>query len=74
MKPVNTLAKRTCRIKSLLALNGIRQTEIAAKMKVTPSAVHRVIESKKTSARIRGEIAARLGKSPAQLWPARRRK
>jgi len=67
------MTKNALRIKSLMILNRVSQDSVAKKTNRTQQAVSRVIHGKTTSARIRAEIAIRLGTTTAKLWPTKRR-
>lgn len=59
------------RIKSALALRGITLSAIARELEVRPTTITIVSKGYRRSHRIELAIAAALGCTPAQLWPAR---
>lgn len=71
---LNKLAKNKYRIKGLLVTRGISMSEIARGLKKTPQAVSAIVRGEKASARIRQEIAIRLGMPVAKLWPTKKRR
>lgn len=56
-------------IKAELMRRGVRQTHIADRLGVTPSAVGQVIHGRRPSPRIREAVAAALGLTVEELWP-----
>ena len=69
-----TITKKHFKVKGLMAGHGIIQQSVADKFRVTRMAVSRVVLGRSTSARIRAEIAIRVGMSVQQLWPPKRRR
>ena len=61
------------RIRAGLMLQGIQMKDIAKGLNVSRPSVTRAISGEMRSARIRTEIATRLGMSVAKLWPTKRR-
>jgi transcriptional regulator with XRE-family HTH domain len=57
------------KIRALMALTGIRQSDICRLLHVRPASVSMIISGKKTSARIRAAIAQALGVTVEELWP-----
>ncbi len=57
------------RIKALLILQGKKQVEIARKLRITRSAVSRVVSGRSRSPRIRKAVADVLGMAVEELWP-----
>jgi len=55
-------------IKAKLILKGVRQNDIAHKLRVSEAAVSRVISGIPCSNRIRAEIALRIGSTPEKIW------
>jgi plasmid maintenance system antidote protein VapI len=53
----------------LLAKPKIKVPEIARAIGACPQQVHQVINGDRPTARIREEIARRLGKTVAEIWP-----
>lgn len=61
------------KIRAGLILKGIQMRDIARSLKVSRPSVTRVVSGQMASARIRQEIAIRLGMPVSKLWPSRRR-
>lgn len=56
-------------IKALLVYQGVKITEIASCLGVSQAAVSRTILGHTVSAKIRQEIADRIGKKMEDIWP-----
>lgn len=56
-------------IKALIGKQGVRQIQIARKLKVTPGMVNAVIFSKSKSRRVATAISRVVGLPLAELWP-----
>ncbi len=56
-------------IKALLGKKGVRQTQLAVSLRVTPTMVNAVIFRKSKSRRVAGAIARATGQRLADLWP-----
>lgn len=52
---------------------GIKQSDIARELKVSPAAVGNVIHGRKTAFAIAAHVAGLLGTQPEKLWPHRYR-
>lgn len=50
---------------------GIKQSDIAKQLNVTPAAVGNVIHGRKTAFAIASHVATLLGTAPEKLWPHR---
>lgn len=55
-------------IKAELVRAGIKQNELARKLRVSDTMISLVVAGKKQSARIQNEIARRLGVPANELW------
>ncbi|TAN59832.1 hypothetical protein EPN18_09765 [bacterium] len=58
------------KVKGLMAFKGLKGVDIAKKLHVSPTTVYIVISGRGKSCRIQKYIAAELGMSVAELWPA----
>lgn len=56
-------------IRGLLKSKGINQTDVAAKIGVTPAAVQEIIAGRTTSATSRFAFAMAIGEDPETIWP-----
>ena len=56
-------------IRIQLFLKGIRLSDIARALDVSPQAVHRVVAYKTTSRRIMAAIAKEIERPPAEVFP-----
>lgn len=56
-------------IKALLGKKGVRQSQLARSLRVTPTMVNAVIFRKTKSRRVAGAIARVTGRQIADLWP-----
>ena len=56
-------------IKSQLKQAGVRQVDIARRLKITPVSVHDVITGKRRTGRIRAAIAEAIGKPVDKVFP-----
>ncbi len=56
-------------IKVLLVVAGVKQVDIARRLRVSRSFVSEVVAGKKRTYRIRRAIARALGVTVAELWP-----
>jgi predicted transcriptional regulator len=66
--------KKYLTIKSLMVLRGIKQVDIAKKLRVSQPAVSQTLMGKIDSKRIKREIANALNESVHKLWPDAKRK
>ena len=57
-------------IKIALLRKGITQSAIARSEGVSSQMVHRVIEGKNVSHRIRKAVARAIGRDPKEIWPS----
>ena len=57
-------------IKIALFRKGISQTSIARDLGVSVPSVHRIIEGKNVSHRIRTAVAEAIGKDLKEIWPS----
>lgn len=57
-------------VKGLLVLAGIKQIELARRLRVSRSFVSEVVAGKKRTVRIRRAIARALGVPVSVLWPS----
>lgn len=60
------------KVKSLLVGAGVKQKDIASRLKVSPSTVSLIVSGKKMSARVRRAVARALGVKVSDLWPAKK--
>jgi len=58
-------------VKAFLVQAGIKQSDIARRLRVSPTTVCLIVSGKKKSARVRREIARQLGMKVTELWPER---
>lgn len=56
-------------IKKLLGSKGLTQADVAAKIGVTPQAVHEIIVGRTTSQTARFAFAMAIGEDPETIWP-----
>lgn len=56
-------------IKELLEDKGLTQAQVAARIGVTPQAVHEIIVGRTTSRTARFAFAAAIGEDPDTIWP-----
>lgn len=61
-------------IEYAMGVAGLRQTDVARALKVTPQAVHRVISGKSRSQRVQRYLCRRLGVPYAAWWGSDTRK
>ena len=59
-------------VKALLVRAGLKQCDIARKLRLKPSTISEVVAGKKMSARVRRAIARALGVRVSDLWPERK--
>lgn len=57
------------RIKALLEEKGLTQVEVAARIGVTPQAVHEIIMGRTTSRTARFSFASAIGEPVEAIWP-----
>jgi transcriptional regulator with XRE-family HTH domain len=56
-------------IKALLESKGLTQVEVAARIGVSPQAVHQIITGKTRSNTARFAFATAIGEDPETIWP-----
>ncbi len=69
MTTIHIIPTNERKIKAQMMLRGVRQIDVARKLKCSSTAVRKVISGVPCSNRIKAEIAIRLGTTPAKLWP-----
>lgn len=56
-------------IKALLESKGLSQSQVAARIGVTPQAVHEIVMGRTVSATARFAFAMAIGEDPENIWP-----
>ena len=70
---VNMLANNEQKnIKALLVVAGVKQVDIARRLKTSRSFVSEVVSGKKRTLRVRRAIARSLGLKVSELWPPKK--
>jgi lambda repressor-like predicted transcriptional regulator len=58
-------------IKAALTAKNIKLSDLATEIGVSRPVITQVISGSKVSARVRAEIAGKIGKTVSDIWPAR---